>query len=131
VANGVISSYDVLADLLESIERFVDRLKTHTDVLPTAAADKVLVDLIVELISILSLVTRKLKQRRSREFFVVDVLPYSTRRSQMGKELFCGQGHQGGSGEARQTFARRVSEYHGSDPRTCPSRRNRKEVDQW
>jgi len=41
----------------------------------------VLINLIVELILALALVTQKLKQRRLREFFLADVLPYSAGRS--------------------------------------------------
>jgi hypothetical protein len=73
----VISSCSVLADLLESIEHFVNRLKVYTELSPTPAMDKIVVDLIVELITALALVTRKLNQRRSREFLLVEVLPYS------------------------------------------------------
>jgi hypothetical protein len=83
-ANGVISSCDVLADLLESIQHFVTRLKVYTEISRTPAIDKVVVNLIVELISTLALVTRKLRQRRFREFFLADMLHYSTRRSQIG-----------------------------------------------
>jgi hypothetical protein len=68
-ANGVISSCDVLADLLESIQHFVTRLKVYTEISRTPAIDKIVVNLIVELISTLALVTRKLKQRRFREYF--------------------------------------------------------------
>jgi hypothetical protein len=67
----VITSYDVLADLLESIERFVNRrLHLETQLLPTPATDEVLIKLYVELISTLARVTGKLKllnSRRSRE----------------------------------------------------------------
>jgi hypothetical protein len=110
VANGVISSFHVLADLLESIEHFVDRLKVYTEISPTPSITKIVVGQIVELISMLALVTRKLNQRRSREFLAMDVLPYSARSSQIGKEFFCGQGHQGGPTAAGPTHARRVSE---------------------
>jgi len=64
-ANGVITSYDVLADLLESIERFVDRLQQYTQLPPTPAMDEVLIKLNVELISTLAHVTGKLNNRRS------------------------------------------------------------------
>jgi hypothetical protein len=67
VANGVISSSDVLADLLESIERFVNSLQQYTQLPPTPAMDEVLIKLNVELISTLARVTRKLNNRRSRE----------------------------------------------------------------
>jgi hypothetical protein len=86
VANGVISSCDVLADLLESIQHFITRLKVYTEISRTPAIDKVVVNLIVELISTLALVTRKLKQRRFREFFLADsdMSHYLARRSQTG-----------------------------------------------
>jgi hypothetical protein len=69
----VISSCDVLADLLESIEHVVDQLKVYTELSPTPVIGKMPVDLIVRLISILALVTRKLDQRRSREFLLAEV----------------------------------------------------------
>jgi hypothetical protein len=93
-ASGVVSSCDILADLLESIEHFVDRLKIYTEISPTPTIDKIVVDLVVELISIFALVTRKLKQRRFREFCFADVLPYLGRRREIGKELFCCQARQ-------------------------------------
>jgi len=49
------------------------------------AVDEIVVKLMVELISTLALVARKLKKRRSREFFLANMLLYSARRSQMGK----------------------------------------------
>jgi hypothetical protein len=73
-AKGVISNCDVLADLLESIEHVVDRLRIYTDVSPTSAIDKGVVELILELISTLAFATRKLKQRRFREFLFTNVL---------------------------------------------------------
>jgi hypothetical protein len=66
-ADGVISSFDVLADLLESIEQFVDRFAIYTQIAPTPALDKVVVKWLVELISTLALVTKKLTRRRLRE----------------------------------------------------------------
>jgi hypothetical protein len=72
----VISSYGVLADLLESIEHFVNRLKLNTEISPMPIIYVIVIDLIVGLITTLALVTRKLDQRRSREFFLPKVLPY-------------------------------------------------------
>ena len=68
-AKGVISSCDVLADLLESIERFVKRLKIYTPISHTPAMDDILINLVVVLISTLAWVTRRLNKRRSREPF--------------------------------------------------------------
>ena len=126
-ASGIISSCEILADLLESIQEFVNRLKIYSQVSCTPAIDEMVVKLVVELISTLALVTRRLKQRRSRESLLVDGrVPYSGRRSQMGKELFCRQGYQGGPAEAGPSHARRGSDYGGSDSWAC--RWFRKEV---
>ena len=67
VSNGVISSFDILADLLESIEKFVGRLMIYTRISPTPELDAIVVQIIVGLISTLALVTKKLGQRRLRE----------------------------------------------------------------
>ena len=72
-ANGVLSSCGELAGLLKSIEHFVNRLDIYIQVSSTPTLDEIIVNLIVELISTLALVTGKLKQRRSRELFVAGV----------------------------------------------------------
>jgi hypothetical protein len=72
----VISTYDVLADLLESIEHFVYRLQVHTEISPIPIIDKIAIDLIVNLITTLALVTQKLDQRRLREFLLAGPSPY-------------------------------------------------------
>lgn len=70
-ANGIITSCDVLADLLESIENFVNRISVHTQLPHTLTMDEVLAKLIVELIFTLAQVTRRLNKRRSP--FLADV----------------------------------------------------------
>jgi len=69
VAKGVQSSWDALADLLESIRRFVDHLDIYTKIPLTAVMIDTVVKIMVELISTLALVTEELKQRRSSELF--------------------------------------------------------------
>jgi len=88
---GVITSYDALADILESIEKFLHCLRIYT-VAPhsTPAVDERVVELMVYLISTLALVTRRLKKRRSRESFLASMLRYSSRRSQMCEEFLWG-----------------------------------------
>ena len=67
-ANGVITSYEVLADMLESIEHFLNRLRIYTETSHSMpVVDEIVVKLMVELISALALVTGKLKKRRFRE----------------------------------------------------------------
>ena len=69
-ANDVITSYEVLAEMLESIEYFVKRLRIYTETSHSMPeVDEILVKLMVELISTLTLVIGKLRKRRSRESF--------------------------------------------------------------
>ena len=81
-ANGVITSCDVLADMLKSIEHFINCLRIYTETSHSmSAVDEIVVKLMVELISALTLVTRKLKKRQSCESFLADTTPYSAQRS--------------------------------------------------
>ena len=77
--------------MLESIEHLIKRLRIYTEMPHSMpAVDEVVVRLVVELISTLALVTRKLKKRRLRESFLTIALLYSPRRSQVDKEFFRG-----------------------------------------
>ena len=70
ISNNIVlsnSNFDTLADLLESIAHFAGRLKIYTRIPPTPELDAIVVRIIVELISTLALVTKKLTQRRQRE----------------------------------------------------------------
>src|SRR5712691_2623044 len=119
-ANDVITSYEVLADMLESIEHFLNRLRIYTETSHSMpVVDGIVVKLLVELISALALVTGKLKKRRLRESFLTDGYFYSARCSQMGKEFLRGQGNQRGTEEARATPARRGSGCRISDAQGC------------
>ena len=73
-AKGIISNCDALIDLLESIEHFVNRLDIYTRIPPAPVMDEIVVKILVELISTLALVTEELKQRRSSESVLADVL---------------------------------------------------------
>ena len=74
-ANGVITSYDILADMLESTEHFVNRLRIYTETSHSMpAVDEKVVDLVVELISTLALLARKLRKRRLREPFLSNII---------------------------------------------------------
>jgi hypothetical protein len=63
----VSASYDALVDLLESIEHFLSRLDIYTKISPTAAMAGIIVKIMVELLSTLSLVTKQVKQKRTSE----------------------------------------------------------------
>jgi hypothetical protein len=60
---------------------------------PSPAMDEIVIKILVELISTLALVTEELKQRRSSESVLADILLFSTPRSQICQEIF----HWGGN----------------------------------
>ena len=100
-ANGVITSCDVLAEMLESIEYYIRRLRIYAEISHSMpAVDEIVIRLMVELVSTLALVTQKLKKRRLRESFLANMLLCSTRRSQTAEEFFRGQGNQQSTSEA-------------------------------
>ena len=72
-AKGIISDFDALIDLFESIEHFLNRLDIYTRIPPTPAMDEIVVKILAELISTLGLVTEELKHRRSSESVLTDV----------------------------------------------------------
>jgi len=73
-AKGKLSNCDALVDLLESIEHFLNRLNIYTRIPHTPAMDEMVAKILVELISTLALVTEELKQRRSSESVLANVL---------------------------------------------------------
>jgi len=82
-AKDVVDSYDALADLLEAIEHLLKRLDIYTEILPTPAMDELVVKTMVELLSTLALATKELKEERSSESVLTDILYNSARRRQI------------------------------------------------
>jgi hypothetical protein len=80
VVKGVIDSYDVLADLLESIEHFLNRLDIYTKIPPTVAMTEMVVKILVEVLSALALVTKQIRQGKPSESVFGEVLYYLTQR---------------------------------------------------
>ena len=72
-SQGVISSFDALVELVDSIERFLSRLDVYTQITPTPSINEIVVKIMVELLSTLVLVTKELKQGRSSESFLADL----------------------------------------------------------
>jgi hypothetical protein len=73
VAKDVGASYDALVDLLESIAHFVNRLDIYTRVPSTTAMTELIVKIMVELISTLTLVTKQIKQKRPSTSVLTDI----------------------------------------------------------
>ena len=73
-----MDSYDALIDLLDSIEHFLNRLDIYTKIPPTVAMTEIVVKILVELLSILALATRQIKQGKPSESIFSEVLGYLT-----------------------------------------------------
>ena len=63
-ANGVTSSYDALVDLFESLGHFLKRLEVYTRISPTPMMIDLIVKIMAELLSVLALATKQIKQGR-------------------------------------------------------------------
>ena len=101
------------------MEHFVNRLNIYARVPPTLAMDEIVVKILVELISTLALVTEELRQRRSSESVLAEVLLCSAPHSQVCQEILQGEGHRGSLGEVRSAHARRGSNNGSSYARCC------------
>jgi hypothetical protein len=66
-AEGVLDDYDTLADLLESVEHFLNRLDIYTKIPPTVGMTEMIIKILVELLSILALATKQLQQGKLSE----------------------------------------------------------------
>jgi hypothetical protein len=57
-----MDDYSALADLLESIGHFLNRLEVYTEIPSTEALNEMVVKILVELLSTLALTTKETKQ---------------------------------------------------------------------
>ena len=60
-----------MVDLFESFDNFLSRLNIYAEIPPTPALTDILVKIIVELIAMLALATKQVKQGRFSEFFLI------------------------------------------------------------
>ena len=72
-AKGVLDDFDTLADLLESVEHFLNRLDIYTKITPTVTMTEMIVKILVELLSILALATKQLQQGKLSESVLGDI----------------------------------------------------------
>ena len=103
--NGVLDDYDTLADLLESVEHFLNRLDIYTKIPPTAGMTDIIVKILVELLSIFALATKQLQQGKLSESVLGVILYRLTMqcRSACQEEALRGKGHRGGTSEVGST----------------------------
>jgi uncharacterized membrane protein len=70
---SVKASYDALVEVFECIENFVRRLMIYTKIdRPTPAMTEVVIKIMVELISVLALVTKQINQGRFSKSLLTD-----------------------------------------------------------
>ena len=66
-AKDVRASHDTLLDIFERIEMFFRRLEVYTEVEPTEEMMDMMVQITVEVLSIVGIATKELKQGRMSE----------------------------------------------------------------
>ncbi|KAN0120792.1 hypothetical protein V8E52_004061 [Russula decolorans] len=67
-ASGVTSSYDALLELFECLGNFLKRLEIYTTIPPTPIMTEVIVKIMVELLSVLALASKQIKEGRFKKF---------------------------------------------------------------
>jgi hypothetical protein len=66
-AKDVRASHSAIIDLFERIESFFKRLEVYTEISLTTKMAEVLVKIVIELLSILSIATKEVRRRRASE----------------------------------------------------------------
>jgi hypothetical protein len=82
-ASGVTSSYDALLELFECLGNFLKRLQIYTTIPPTPILTDVMVKIMVELLSVLALASKQIKEGR----FSTCNVRYITCRSMWHREV--------------------------------------------
>jgi hypothetical protein len=65
----ISASYDALVDLFESFESFLRRLDIYTKIPSTTAMTQIIVKILIELLSTISLAVQQAKQGRLSELY--------------------------------------------------------------
>ena len=66
------ASQDMLIDLFERVECFFKRLESYTEVKPSEEMTDMMVKIVVEVLSVLAIVTVEIKQKRRSQFITSD-----------------------------------------------------------
>ena len=66
-AKDVRASQDTLVDIFERIEMFFRRLEVYTEVLPTTEMTNMIIQIMVEVLSILGIAMKEIRQGRTSE----------------------------------------------------------------
>jgi hypothetical protein len=69
-AKDVRASQDTLIDIFERIEMFFRRLEIYTEVRPTTEMMDMIIQIMAEVLSILGIATKEIKQSRMSEYLL-------------------------------------------------------------
>ena len=69
-AKDVRANHDNLVDIFERIEMFFRRLEVYTEVQPTVEMMNIIIEIIVEVLSILGIATKEIKQGRISKYLL-------------------------------------------------------------
>jgi len=69
-AKDVSAAHEALIDIFERIENFFKRLETYTEVRPSAGMTDIIVKIMVEVLNILGIATKEIKQGRTSELSI-------------------------------------------------------------
>ncbi|KAH8981728.1 hypothetical protein EDB92DRAFT_1820136 [Lactarius akahatsu] len=108
-ASGVSSSYDALVELFECLANFLKRLRIYTDLPLTPSMTEISIKIMVELLSVVALATKQIKQGRLS----------STLHREIRKETTRGKRDRGRPTQAGPSHPRGRSDDHGPDARNC------------
>ena len=67
---AISEAQEALIDIFERIENFFKRLETYTEVQPSAAMTDVIVKIMAEVLNILGIATKEIKQGRTSELSI-------------------------------------------------------------
>ena len=81
-ASGVSSSYDALLDLFECLGNFLERLEIYTTIQPTPVMTNIIINIMVELLSVLALATKQVNQGRFSKCTVSYILSVAQRATE-------------------------------------------------
>jgi len=69
-AKDVRASQDTLIDIFEHMENFFRRLEVYTEMTPTTEMINMIMKIMVEVVMILGIATKEIRQGRTSEFFI-------------------------------------------------------------
>ena len=112
-AKDVRASQDILIELFGRMEFFFKRLEAYIKVRPTTAMTDIIVKIVVEVISILGIVTKEIRQGRLSMPFLVEIfLEFDVSRREVSEDATRNKTCRGRFSTAGQIDARGSS--HGS-----------------